>query len=42
MFVQTLLTSLIKMVFLGAVAFAGIMLGKKMRDQKDAKSEKDA
>ena len=42
MFLSTWVTTLFKMVGLAAVAFGGIMLGKKLRDNKDAKSEKDA
>ena len=42
MFFSTLVTTLFKMVILAAVAFGGIMLGKKLRDSKDAKAEKDA
>ena len=42
MFLSTLVTTLFKMVVLAAVAIGGIMLGKKLRDNKDAKAEKDA
>ena len=42
MFLSTLLTTLFKMVVLAAVAFFGIKAGKKLRDSKDAKTEKDA
>ena len=42
MFLSTLMTTLFKMVVLAAVAFGGILLGKKLRDGKDAKAEKDA
>ena len=42
MFLSTLLTTLFKMVVLAAIAFGGIKLGKKLRDNKDAKAEKDA
>ena len=42
MFLSALIQTLFKMVVLAAVAFGGIMLGKKLRDNKDAKSEKDA
>ena len=42
MFLSTLVQTLFKMVVLAAVAFGGIVLGKKLRDNKDAKSEKDA
>ena len=42
MFLSTLVTTLFKMVVLAAIAFGGIMLGKKLRDNKDAKAEKDA
>ena len=42
MFLNALVQTLFKMVVLAAVAFGGIMLGKKLRDNKDAKAEKDA
>ena len=42
MFLNALLTTLFKMVVLGAVAFLGIKAGKKLRDSKAAKAEKDA
>ena len=42
MFLSTLVTTLFKMVVLAAIAFGGIKLGKKLRDNKDAKVEKDA
>ena len=42
MFLSALVQTLFKMVVLAAVAFGGIMLGKKLRDNKDAKAEKDA
>ena len=42
MFLSTLLTTLFKMVVLAAVCVGGIFVGKKLRDNKDAKSEKDA
>ena len=42
MFFSTLVTTLFKMVVLAAIAFGGILLGKKLRDSKDAKAEKDA
>jgi len=42
MFLSTLMTTLFKMVVLAAVCVAGIFAGKKLRDNKDAKSEKDA
>ena len=42
MFLSTLMTTLFKMVVLAAVAFLAIKAGKKLRDNKDAKSEKDA
>lgn len=42
MFLQALFTSLFKMIVLAAVAFAGILLGKKLRDRKDAESGKEA
>lgn len=42
MFLQALFTSLFKLIVLAAVAFGGIMAGKKLRDSKDAKAEKEA
>ena len=42
MFVSTLMTTLFKMVILAAVAVAGILAGKKLRANKDAKEKKDA
>lgn len=39
-FLGTLIETLIKMVIVGAVAFGGIKLGKKLRDNKDNKSAK--
>ena len=42
MFLSTLLTTLFKIVVLAAVCVGGIFAGKKLRDNKDAKSEKDA
>ena len=42
MFLSTLMTTLFKMVVLAAAAFFGIKAGKKIRDSKDAKAEKDA
>ena len=42
MFLSTLMTTLFKMVILMAVCVCGILAGKKLRDRKDAKSEKEA
>ena len=42
MFLSTLVTTLFKMVVLAAIAFGGIKLGKKLRDNKDAKDKQDA
>ena len=42
MFLSALVQTLFKMVVLAAVAFGGIMLGKKLRDNKDAKTDKEA
>lgn len=42
MFLSALVQTLFKMVVLAAVAFGGIMLGKKLRDKKDAKEKQDA
>ena len=35
-FIATLIQTLIKMVIIGAVAFGGIVLGKKLKDKKDS------
>lgn len=35
-FIATLFQTIIKMIVIGAVAFGGIILGKKMRDKKNA------
>lgn len=37
-FFSSLIGYLFKMVVIGAVAFGGILLGKKLRDNKDAKT----
>ena len=42
MFVQTLLTTLFKFIVLAAAAFLGVKAGKKLRDIKNAKAEKEA
>ena len=42
MFFSTLMTTLFKMVILAAVSVLGILAGKKLRDSKDAKAEKEA
>ncbi|EET58518.1 hypothetical protein BRYFOR_09525 [Marvinbryantia formatexigens DSM 14469] len=36
-FVTYLIQMIVKMIFVGAASFAGIMLGKRLRDRKDAK-----
>lgn len=36
-FVATLIQTVIKMVFIGAVSFGGIMMGKHLRVRKNAK-----
>jgi hypothetical protein len=36
------MTTLFKMVVLAAICVAAIFAGKKLRDSKDAKKEKDA
>jgi len=36
-FLGTLIQTIIKMVVVGAVAFGGIILGKRLRDNKDTK-----
>ncbi len=38
-FLATLIQTLLKMVIVGAVAFGGILLGKRLRDKKDKKQE---
>ena len=35
-FIAALIQTLIKMVIIGAVAFGGISLGKKIKDKKDS------
>ena len=35
-FITALLQTVFKMVVIGAVAFGGIILGKKLRDKKNA------
>ncbi len=42
MFLSTLMTTLFKMVVLAAVCVLGILAGKKLRDSKDAKADKEA
>ncbi len=42
MFLSTLIQTLFKMVILVAVCAAGILAGKKLRDSKDAKADKEA
>ena len=37
-FLGALIETIIKMIIVGAVAFGGIMLGKKLRDNKDKKN----
>lgn len=39
MFIATLIETLIKMIIIGAFAFAGIMLGRYLRKKKDEKDE---
>ena len=34
-FIAALIQTLFKMIIVGAVAFGGIMLGKKLRNKKD-------
>lgn len=36
-FFGALIETVIKMIIVGAVAFGGILLGKRLRDKKDAK-----
>jgi len=36
-FIATLIQTILKMVIVAAVAFGGIVLGKKLRDKKDSK-----
>ena len=35
-FIATLIQTILKMLVVAAVAFGGIMLGKKLRDKKDS------
>ena len=42
MFLSTLVQTLFKMVILVAVCVGGMLAGKKLRDSKDAKAEKEA
>lgn len=42
MFLSTLVQTLFKVVVLAAAALVGIKVGKKLRDSKDAKAEKEA
>lgn len=37
-FFSSIIGYVFKMVIIGAVAFGGILLGKKLRDNKDAKT----
>ena len=37
-FISTFITQIIEAIILGAVAVGGIRLGKKLRDNKDAKA----
>lgn len=39
-FLATLIQTIIRMVFIAAVAFGGILLGKHLRRKKDEKDEK--
>ena len=39
-FLGALFQTLFKMVVIGAVAFGGVILGKKLRDNKDKKNAK--
>ena len=34
-FIATILQTILKMVIIGAVAFGGIILGKKLKDKKN-------
>ena len=36
-FLGALIETIFKMIIVGAVAFGGIMLGKKLKDKKNAK-----
>ncbi len=35
-FIATLFQTILKMIVIGAVAFGGIILGKKLKDKKNA------
>lgn len=39
-FLAAIFQTLVKMIIVGAVAFGGIMLGKRLRDKKDEKDKK--
>lgn len=39
-FVAVLFQTIVKMLVIGAVAFGGICLGKKLRDRKDEKESR--
>ena len=39
-FLETLIETIIKMVIVAAVGFAGILLGRYLRKKKDEKGEK--
>lgn len=41
-FVSSVIVTLVKAIFVGAVAFCGILLGKNLRKRKDAKKETES
>lgn len=40
LFLNTLITTIIKVIILGAVAVGGVFFGKKLRARKNAKEQK--
>ena len=40
-FLSYLIQMIVKMILVAAVAFGGICLGKKLRDRKDEKSQRE-
>ncbi|MCB7303504.1 hypothetical protein NE683_03290 [Bariatricus massiliensis] len=41
-FFSTLISTVLKMIFIAAVAFGGILTGKHLRERKNAKSAAEA
>ncbi len=40
-FLQAIMETLVKMIIVGAFAFAGIMLGRLLRNKKDKRKEEE-